>query len=224
MTERLSEALNKTQGTEIIVPCSKCSGRTAHDVVSSFDQFGEDDSSYYQWGQHYQIIRCKGCKTVSFRDAYSNSEDYIQISDDEWENEVFEKLYPSRLEGRKDLGKEARYLPNDVNRIYQETVQALSNNSPVLAGIGLRALVEAVCKEKNATGSNLFEKIDDLANKQVVTPAGTSILHKVRTLGNAAAHEVKPHSETQLALAMSVIEHMLKDVYVIPKLVDAEFD
>lgn len=224
MTDLISEDINKTQGTEILVPCSKCAGRTAHEVVASLDQSGEDSNHDYQWLQHYQIIRCKGCKTVSFRDVSSNSEDYIQISDDEWENQELEKLYPSRLEGRKDLGREVHYLPRDVNRIYQETVQALNNNSPVLAGIGLRALVETICKEKNATGANLFEKVGDLASKQVVTPAGTLILHKIRTLGNAAAHEVKPHSEAQLALAMSVIEHMLKDVYVIPKLVEAEFD
>ena len=125
---------------------------------------------------------------------------------------------------RKDLGNDARYLPPDTNRVYQETLQALNNNSPVLAGIGLRALVETVCMEKNASGKNLLEKIDDLAKQQILTPAGAAILHKIRTLGNTAAHEVNPHSETQLALGMNVIEHMLKDVYILHKLVAAEFD
>lgn len=224
MSQKITEELNKTKGNEVIVPCAKCSGRTAHDVVASLDQSGEDTDYDLQWVQHYQIIRCKGCKQVSFRDANSNSEDYIQVAEDEWESQIYEKLYPSRMEGRKDLGNDARYLPSDTDRIYQETLQALNNNSPVLAGIGLRALVETVCKEKSASGKNLLEKIDDLAAQHVLTPVGANILHKIRTLGNAAAHEVKPHSEAQLALGMDIVEHMLKDVYILQKLVDAKFD
>jgi hypothetical protein len=49
-------------------------------------------------------------------------------------------------------------------------------------------------------------------------------LHKIRTLGNAAAHEVKPHTEKQLRLAMDVIEHLLTDVYILPKRIDLEFN
>lgn len=224
MSQRIVETLNKTKGDEVIVPCAKCSGRTAHEVVVSIDQSGEDTDYDVQWMQHYQIIRCKGCKLISFRDASSQSDEYVQVGEDEWESRIYEKLYPSRVEGRKDLGNDARYLPPDTDRVYQETLQALNNNSPILAGIGLRALVETVCKEKNASGKNLLEKIDDLANQRVLTPVGAGILHKIRTLGNAAAHEVKPHSETQLALGMNIVEHMLKDVYILQKLVDAEFD
>lgn len=224
MSEKIIEEQNKTQGDEVIVPCTKCSGRTAHEVIASLDQSGENTNYGVNWEQHYQIIRCKGCKIVSFRDANSNSDEYIQVGEDEWDLKIYERLYPSRIEGRKDLGQDAWHLPLDTNRVYQETLQALNNNSPILAGIGLRALVETVCKEKNAIGKNLFEKIDNLASQQVLTPAGAAILHKIRTLGNAAAHEVKPHSEKQLALGMSVVEHMLKDVYILKKLVDAEFD
>lgn len=79
-------------------------------------------------------------------------------------------------------------------------------------------------RRKNAVGSNLLQKIDALTVKGVLTPAGTGILHKIRTLGNAAAHEVKPHSEKQLGLAMDVIEHLLTDVYILPKQVEAEFE
>lgn len=224
MSQRIAETLNSTQGEEVLVPCAKCSGKTAHEVVLSLDQAGSDDECDVQWHQHYQIIRCKGCKHVSFRDASTYSEDYIQIANDEWEHTVYQKLYPSRLEGRKDLSEYSLFLPTETQQVYKETVQALVNNSPVLAGIGLRALVETVCKERNATGANLLAKIDNLAERKVLSPAQAMILHKIRTLGNAAAHEVKPHNERQLGLAMDIVEHLLKDVYVFPKLADAEFD
>lgn len=101
---------------------------------------------------------------------------------------------------------------------------ALSNQAPVLTGIGLRALLETVCKEKNATGHDLLKKIDSLVSSGILTPASAAILHKIRALGNAAAHEVKPHSDKQLGLAMDIVQHLLKDVYILPKQVGSEFE
>lgn len=66
------------------------------------------------------------------------------------------------------------------------------------------------------------KKIDSLVSASVLTPA-SAILHKIRTLGNQAAHEVKPHSDRQLSLAMNIVEHLLKDVYVLPKQAESEF-
>jgi len=226
MATKETETVNKTQGQEEKVPCSKCDGKTFHKVLLSIDKSGlEQDGDFdFYWDAHYQIIQCQGCKTISFRKASSNSEEYEPISHDEYQNVVYEDIYPSRVEGRKGLEDEVHYLPSKVQRIYTETLQALNSKSPILAGIGLRALVETVCHEKSAEGSNLLKKIDDLTVKNVLTPVGAQILHKIRTLGNAAAHEVKPHSEKQLGLAMDVIEHLLTDVYILPKQVEAEFE
>lgn len=223
MASTSKEELNKSVGIEVSIPCIKCSGKTAHEVVASVDQSGFVEDYDIHWERKHQIVRCKGCKTLSFRSEASNSDDYIQVGEDKWELDINEKLYPSRIEGLKDLGNDVVYLPPDLRRVYAETTQALNNDSPVLAGIGLRALVETVCKEKNAKGKDLYDKINDLASNHVLTPSGADILHKVRTLGNKAAHEVKPHTPRQLSLAMSVVEHMLKDVYILPKLVENEF-
>lgn len=213
--------INKTQDEEHSLPCINCTGKTTHKVLASVDVRG--DEGEVSWWIDNQIVQCLGCRTVSFREASSNSEDYYPISHDTYEYNVVEMLYPSRVEGIKGLGKEIYYLPSDVRRIYNETLMALSSQSPVLAGIGLRVLLETVCKEKNATGQDLFRKIDSLVSKGTLTPASAAILHKIRTLGNAAAHEVKPHSEKQLGLAMDIVEHLLKDVYILPKQVESEF-
>ena len=87
----------------------------------------------------------------------------------------------------------------------------------------MRALIETICKEKGTAGKYLNNKIDDLVKKGFLTPVGAKTLHKIRTLGNDAAHEVKPHSEKQLSLAMDVAEHLLDEVYILPKQIDDEF-
>ncbi len=226
MGESIEYIRDKTIDKEIDISCIKCAGKTSHKVVSSYDLRGsyEEADHSFHWATDHQIVQCQGCKTVSFRKASSNSEDWVQTSyDGDGEYVVEESVYPSRVEGIKGLGEDRHYLPTKVRRIYDETLQALSSQSPVLAGIGLRALLETVCKEKNATGNDLLKKIDSLVAASVLTPASAAILHKIRTLGNSAAHEVKPHSDRQLGLAMNIVEHLLKDVYILPKQADSEF-
>ncbi|MGY6417144.1 DUF4145 domain-containing protein [Vibrio parahaemolyticus] len=216
---------NVSRGDKHKLPCIKCSGRTEHVVMVSVDQDGEEDQGgwSYQWNDTFQIVQCLGCKSISYRSAHINSEDYAQTSEHGFESQVYESLYPSRVEGRKSLEEFSHYFSSNLARIYRETLLALNNESAVLAGIGLRALVETICKDNNAQGRNLYKQIDALVEQSVLTPSGAKILHKIRTLGNDAAHEVKPHNSKQLGLAMDVVEHVLREVYIIPKQVQAEF-
>lgn len=88
----------------------------------------------------------------------------------------------------------------------------------ILAGIGIRALIEAVCAEKKASGRSLSDRIDDLADKNVLTREGAKILHGTRLLGNEAAHEVHPPSDKQLMAALEVAEQLLRNVFILPEI------
>jgi hypothetical protein len=83
-----------------------------------------------------------------------------------------------------------------------------TNNSPTL-------LPED--PENGAPGNNLQKRIDSLCELGVLTREGADILHALRGLGNASAHEAEAHSETDLSTAFDVVEHLLQTVYVIPK-------
>jgi hypothetical protein len=109
-------------------------------------------------------------------------------------------------------------LPKGVARVYEETLLAFDTQTPILTAIGIRALVEAICKQCKAAGGNLEKKIDALVVQGVLTKEGAQILHRVRFMGNAAAHETKPPARQSLAVALDVVEHTLKAVYVLPKL------
>lgn len=225
MSITIKPKLGQPTDPEQSVECTKCSGKTSHSVLATVVVHGsEGDGGYsFDWQNDHQLIQCLGCKSLSYRVVSSNSEEYFH--DDEG-NTIYaesEKLYPPRIAGVKGLGDDTIYLPLKVRQIYEETLLALAVNAPVLAAIGLRALIETVCKEKDAQGGDLFKKIDSLVEKRVLTPVSASILHKIRTLGNAAAHEVKPHSERQLSLALDIVEHLLKDVFILPKQAEIEF-
>ena len=213
----LSQEINKSAGTVIDVPCMECRRSTKHKILASVDIDGQDwygDNSV-EFNVHHQIVECQGCLTSSFRTASTNSEDFDYIDYDQIEHNETVVLYPNRNEGRNPL-KDLHLLPLNIQRIYEETIKAMNNDQPVLAGIGIRALVETICKDKQAAGNDLSEKINSLVQIGVLTSDGATILHKIRTLGNDAAHEVKPHKAEQLSLALDVCEHLLQGVYLLP--------
>jgi hypothetical protein len=215
---KIDTKLNQSKGTEFVVPCSRCSGKTYHIVMQSVEVSGYEDfglGNFFAWNDTFQIIQCLGCKTISFRHINTNSEDVYQVSHNECENVINESLYPSRVEGRRTL-EDTHFLPYKVRLIYEETVSSLSNHLHIMTGVGLRAVIETVCNDKAAVGKNLNEKIDDLVKKNMLTQDGAEILHKLRNIGNKAAHEVEPHSEDQLILAMDVVEHLLTGAYILP--------
>ncbi|PLC03014.1 hypothetical protein CY658_24290 [Variovorax sp. RO1] len=217
--------LNKLAGQELDVQCSRCTGITSHLILANANASGGDPN--YQWDTDHQILQCRGCKTLSFRSAASNSEDidhwYDENGELQSEYAILEKLYPPRISDYVGLKTDLWLLPDKLRSIYQETSQALTAQQPVLTGIGVRAILETLCKDKAAAGKTLFDQIDDLVKKQLLTPARAAILHQIRTLGNKSAHEVAPHTPPQLSLAMSVVDHLLEEVYIIPNKAQQQF-
>ena len=207
---------DKTEGVEHWLACLECQTETVHRVIASIDSGGEIRNSdfIYAWEEEHQVIQCQGCKSLSFRHESSNSEDYHQTSEDDWEINAKVELYPHRYMQRPQL-PDVIYLPLKVRAIYQETRFVLLSKQLVLAGIGLRALIESVCKDKKATG-NLYNMIESLVQSGDLKRGEADILQKLRFMGNSSAHEAKPHSESDLVLAFDVVEHLLVSVYLLP--------
>jgi Domain of unknown function (DUF4145) len=220
----VNREINKTIDKVIDVPCNECDRVNKHRILASVSVDGEDwygENSVQYWDE-YQIILCQGCETTSFRISSTNSEDWDFVDADKVVYNKTINLYPSRDVGRNPI-KDSHLLPSNVQRIYEESIKAMNNEQPVLAGIGIRALVETICKDKQAEGYGLDKKIDNLVTKGVLTAEGATILHKIRTLGNNAAHEVKPHTADQLGLALDVCEHLLQGVYLLPHFASKTF-
>lgn len=218
MSETLKTTIKPAQGHEIWVACSHCGKVTCHHALSIIATSDVSPDESVQVWDDYLIVQCGGCRTVSFciQSTCTEDETYDPRTG-ETELTVRTRVYPSRIVGRSELDH-SYLLPHPVNNVYNETRTALANDQPVLAGIGIRAIVETVCKDQSAAGNNLMEKIDDLARKGVVTPDGAKILHSLRFMGNDAAHEVKAHAEADLMTALDVVEYLLKGVYILPRL------
>jgi hypothetical protein len=198
------------------IPCNSCDRETRHKILAETKVHWEYGSGAVDvWG-NYQIVQCQGCLTISFCESLACSEDIEYDEHNEAYQPITRKFFPNRIAGRPTM-QDVYFLPQGVQEIYQEAHGALCAELPVMAGFGIRAIVEAVCKDKSMAGNNLKERIDALAKAGLITSAGAEILHHLRFMGNAAAHEMKAHSPTEMNAAFDVVEYLLQGVYILPR-------
>jgi len=212
MKEKIT--LDKTKNEVHKIVCRNCDNTTNHLVCSSIENYWSNED--IQGHDTYEMVRCSGCDSISFRVTSGNSEDWHVNSAGYQEYDETEELYPNRLMGRTPL-QDIYSLPIKIRSIYQETHAALCAKLNILASIGIRSLVEAVCSEKLAKGRVLEKKIDDLVLKGVLTKGNSEILHRTRLLGNKATHETEVPSEAELDVAFDIVENLIETVYIIPR-------
>lgn len=219
----ISKKITKDKSIEDIplILCRECKRETNHAILNSTEIAGtdEDPNFSFYWTDIYQITQCKGCDSITFRQVHTNSEDYYQEytgNGSEFETFANEKidLYPDPNSNRDPISG-YHIQDGNIQRIYLETLKALHSSQPVLCGVGIRAIIETICKDKETTG-NLSQKIDQLVNLGVLTKDGAEILHKLRVMGNESAHEVRPHKIDKLNLAINIVDHLLMGVYILP--------
>lgn len=193
--------------------CHQCGKHTNHTVIAK-EQVGPGDHDGYVWGETHHFAKCAGCDAFTYAIESWSEEDWNPHTgqmDSTW------KTYPRGATERKPIS-DAEELPSKVRQIYKEVIGSMNAQLPVLSGIGLRALIEAICREQGISGSNLEKLIDGLATKGVLSAAQAAILHAHRFLGNVAAHEIVSAQPRELVAALEIAENVLRTIYVLPSL------
>jgi hypothetical protein len=102
-------------------------------LVNTSEVVNPDDE--IQFWEDYEVVQCQGCRTISFRNAWKDSEDTFPDGKGGYELNEKEIIYPGRVAGRHQL-KNSRQLPSKILGIYNETPAALCNKLHVLTGHG----------------------------------------------------------------------------------------
>ncbi len=225
---------NETKDKLISVQCATCNRSTKHRVVVSFDVDGtaydRNEEWSVDWVDHYQVVQCQGCETISFRHVHWFSEDQDPFAGDDGSTE---RLYPKR--SANSINPKSFYnVPSNLRRIYGELVDCFNNDSPTLCAAGLRALVEGICAQQSVVDGpvqipakgggtqtvrrdNLEGRIAGLQEKGLLTQSSAQTLHEHRYLGNSAVHDLARPTEAELKLAIEIVEHTLEQLYELPE-------
>jgi len=206
--------------------CLKCNIETNHEVIHEIEEETVIEEESWWEEYRYQLVKCNGCDTVSFRKLYNDAEREYHFSDyaggePTWNVETF----PKRILESKDVYY-LKDLPLSVDKIYSETVGSFYNDFSILCSIGLRSLIEGICKDKNIsqgividrkgkkrTSKNLDGKIQGLVDGGFLTSNHADTLHEIRFLGNNSVHELYEPSKDELKLAFDIVHQTLKNLY-----------
>lgn len=195
--------------------CPYCCRKTNHNslykkTVSS----SHDDDDDFQWKKDYEIIQCNGCDNIQFRTVYG---DEYMTDYDEFRGQIYyedKDYFPKNLLNHSSLNNVSE-IPNKIRIVYFETIETLKNKIYLLAGVGMRAVIEAICLDQNISGRNLEVKINKLVQNNLITKKDASRLHSIRFLGNDSVHEMAVPNEQKLRIALDIIENLLKNLYLI---------
>lgn len=192
--------------------CDNCQNETNHAVL--FNKKVSSGSEDYHYDTKYLTVQCMGCENVSFRQEVHDYEATYPDEYDNWVHDITVTLFPQPLKNHKAF-REQYLLPIQIRTVYNETLEALKSNCYLLAGVGFRAVVEAVCIDKAITGRNLETKISNLSKNRFITDKEADRLHAVRFMGNDSVHEMAVPKENALYVVLEIIDHLLNNLYII---------
>lgn len=202
------------------VLCKECKIETNHQILFAHETSGHDEENGVSYYKSYQMAKCAGCESVTFIRISSNTDD---VDYEKGTLEEYIELFPER--DSKRLSRPTRsaidcedLFPPKTRRVYREVIKGLAENLPVLTAIGIRAIIESVCIDLYASGSNLQKKIDDLASKGHLATSQAQFLHGLRFMGNSAAHEIEAAKPAEIVAALEIAETLLKTLYLLPDL------
>jgi hypothetical protein len=152
------------------------------------------------------IWTCAGCDTVIFEWQLM----YPSL-DNEGKWEEHNGGFFSTALDRSILPKVFRMNPK-LSRLYGEVLTSFKADCLLLCTIGLRALIEGVCEDKELKKRNLEDKIDGLI-KFLPSLNLIEALHAFRFAGNDAAHDLEALTRDEARMAIEVMEDLLNFLY-----------
>lgn len=218
--------IDRKKGNVVRCHCNSCSRDTNHEILMNIkvDDDDEIENGRYSisWFDDYQIVMCRGCDTISFRQISWFSEDWHPDHNGET---IYQ--YPER-KLKKSL--EIQRLPSEIMSLYREVIDGYNVGAHTLVAGGLRALIEAVCISKEIKSGNvpklksdgsveykkkgtLEGKIYGLQENGYISTKQIDILHELRFLGNDALHEIEKPSIDQIDIAFKIVESMLENIF-----------
>lgn len=190
--------------------CNNCRNHTIHQLVHSHVPERLEILDLTPGDATPQMIAkvwaCSGCDNVTLQ----------EIVIDQNSEEIGSEFYPSR-EKHHLLPKTYVQLHQKLNRIYREIIISFNNEAQILCAVGLRALLEGICVDKNIPGQTLMRKIDNLS--EILPGNIVKGLHYFRTIGNKAVHELNAPNQEKLRQSIMVIEALLNYFYELDLLI-----
>lgn len=188
--------------------CNQCSHQTWHETRAShvrenLDYIKEADEEFREI-ETVEILECLGCEHIVVRitcehEAYGEAEP---------------RFYPPPLS--RPLPRWKDKIPEAVRSVLEEVYRALQSDSPRLATMGSRTLLDLVLVDKVGDSGSFQQKLEELEREGFVGGKNREFLAAALETGSAAAHRGLLPTNQQLEHVMGIVENLLEAIYVLP--------
>ena len=201
------------------IQCITCGIETKHEKLWSKTYKWDSEEAGIHGIDVYEAYSCLGCENVTFCKISTNSENFEMIGKDKEGKEIIEysksiNYYPRRNKRMIKEKYEIWHAPARIRRIYHETIEAYNNELLTVCALGIRAVIEAICIEEGVKTEGLYNKIEELIKKGIITSKLGGGLQECRLLGNESAHQLQIFGDEELLAAINLIENVLESHYI----------
>ena len=201
--------------------CPECEKETRVDTL--FEKYQRWDAPDIQGKEEYYVFQCRGCETIFFAKASSNSEDYFLYYDhttgkEEIEYNEVKTLWPSVPKTPTpswagfNLSSSDQVLFDLLHSIYK----AMNNEMPILAAIGMRTAFDRVSLFLDVESHFSFaEKLEAMRKGGHISGVQKGILEVLINAGNAAAHAGWSPKPQQLKTMLEILEALIRDQFIL---------
>jgi Domain of unknown function (DUF4145) len=194
--------------------CNTCGGDRNHERLNKIEKnWSETLDSGYQisGGDTYYVLECRGCESIKVLHESWFSED-TDADGTPLTNRVY---YPSSI--FRPHPRWYKSLDNEwhISKLLREIYQAMQNDAPSLAAMGIRAVIEAIMIDKVGDQGAFKRNLTEFQAKGFISTFQLGIFEAVLELGHASIHREFTPASDQLEVAMDIMENLVHELYVL---------
>jgi Domain of unknown function (DUF4145) len=109
------------------------------------------------------------------------------------------------------------HLPENMSAVVVEAEKCLAVGAPNACGVMCRRAMHVLCQEKGASGKDLYDQLQDLKDRHLITPDLWDWAEELRVVGKHGAHpEWEDVTMEDADYAMRFLREVLRYVYINP--------
>lgn len=163
------------------------------------DPYGNVIGIEFEENFRWTMLSCPVCGMVTLVEDYDNSAF----------EEVTSVLYP-------ETKIDSAGVPKSVQEAFEAALK-VKNISNEICALSLRRVLEAICKDKGASGHNLNSMVKDMIERKILPEMFDDACWIIRELGNNAAHADDAHfSKHQVDETIGFVQNIINYLYTLP--------
>ena len=194
--------------------CNTCGGERNHERLNKIQKnWSEEVGGGYpvSGGDTYYVLECRGCESLKILHESWFSED-TDLNGDQCISQVY---YPSSI--FRPLPRWFKSLDRTwhIAKLLREIYQAMQNDAPSLAAMGIRAVIEAIMIDKVGDQGTFKKNLAEFQAKGFISTFQLGILEAVLELGHASIHREFIPGSDQLEVALDIMENLVHELYLL---------